>query len=243
MGQDRHFNDEQIEFVLDNVQHFSDSWTKTECENLRGDIKKRHEATKKDREYMEGELAHNLQVEEDKYVDEYYDSLEEHVDEEAKAERTHEVKVKFIQHKFWDGDWKHEIMKFREYRVVRFPRFWQSLFYFLGYSREDIWEEGTNKLFWKKASKKLTDGLFEKMKAYTHKGPKDKEYKKYQLLNFIEKNIKDLTSEEIEQYSFVQAKLFKWMSSLIEMRKDDIHKRREIKEKREGRKRSSYWRS
>ena len=85
--------------------------------------------------------------------------------------------------------------------------------------------------FGNKACKKLTDGLFEKMKAYTHKGPKDKEYKKYQLLNFIEKNIKDLTTEDIEQYSFVQSKLHRWMTTLIEMRKEDIHKRKEIKEK------------
>lgn len=149
MGQDRQFSQSQIEFVLDNVQHLCDSWTKTECENLKGDIKKRHLSTKKDKDYFEGELAHHLQAEEDKYIDEYFDSLEEHIDEEAKAERTHEVRLKFLQHKLCESDWKQQILNFREFRVVRFPRFWQSLFYFLGYTREEICEEGTNKLLWK----------------------------------------------------------------------------------------------
>lgn len=231
MGQDRAFTDEQKLFVLDNVLHFSNSWSRIENENLKVDIKNRLESTRKDKEYTEGELGHQLQAEEEKFVDDYYDSLDEPLEEEAKAERTPEVKFKFLQHKLCDGNWKQEILVFKNYRVVRFPRFWQSFFYFLGHTREEICEEGTNKLVWKKASKKLNDGIFEKMKSYTHVGPKDKEFKRYQLINFIEKNMKDVSVEDIEQYSFVQAKLYKWMTTLIEMRKDDINKRREIKEK------------
>ena len=66
---------------------------------------------------------------------------------------------------------------------------------------------------------------------YTHIGPKDKEYKKYQMLGFIENNLKELSYEEIEKYSFVQAKLFKWVTSIIEMRKENIIMRRDMKEK------------
>ena len=164
MGQDIQFTENQISFVLDNVQHFSDSWTKTEDNNLKIDIRKRYETNKRDREYTEGELGHALQEEEDKFIDEYFDSLEEPLEEEAKAERIGVIRLKFILHKVCDGDWKQEILRFRDYKVVRFPRFWQSLFYFLGYSREEICEEGTNKLFWKIASRKLNDGLFEKCK-------------------------------------------------------------------------------
>lgn len=115
--------------------------------------------------------------------------------------------------------------------MIKFSRFFQSFFYFLGYSREEVCEEGTNKLFWKIAKNKLNDGIFERMKNYTHTGPKDKEYKKYQLLNFIEKNIDGVNVEDIEQYSFVLSRLYKWMTTNIEMRKEDIQKRREIKEK------------
>lgn len=178
MGQDRPFSDTQREFVLDNVQNYSDTWTKIEKDNLKADIQKRLDTQKKDRDYYEGEAAQNLQAEEEKYIDDYFDSLEEPMEEEAKNEKIPELKVKFLEKKLCEGEWKDEILSFRNYKVVRFPRFWQTFFYFLGYTREEICEEGTNKLFWKKARTKLNEGIFERMKNYTYSGPKDKEYKR-----------------------------------------------------------------
>lgn len=84
MGKDIQFTQSQIDFALENVKHFSDSWTKIEYNNLKIDIRKRFESSKKDREYIEGELGHALQEEEDKFIDEYFDSLEEPIEEEAK---------------------------------------------------------------------------------------------------------------------------------------------------------------
>jgi len=69
------------------------------------------------------------------------------------------------------------------------------------------------------------------MKNYTHIGPKDKEYKRYQLINFIEKNIEGINIDDIEPYSYILSRLYKWVTNLIEMRKEDINKRRAIKEK------------
>ena len=37
--------------------------------------------------------------------------------------------------------------------------------------------------------------------------------------------------EDMEQYSWYLSKLYKWMTTMIEHRKEDIMKRREIKEK------------
>lgn len=231
MGQDRAFTDSQREFVLDSIQSFSDTWTRIENNNLRGDIQKRLDTFKKDKDYFDGEAAHNLAAEEEKFIDDYYDGLDDPVDEESKNERNPLLKLQFLQHKLCSDEWKKEILEFKNYRVVKFPRFWQSFFYFLGYSREEICEEGTNKLFWKKAKNKLNDGVFEKMKTYTHVGPKDKEYKRYQLLNFIEHNMDGISIEDIEQYSYVLSRLYKWLTTLIEMRKEDITKRKETKEK------------
>jgi len=95
MGQDRPFTDEQMQFVLDSVQHYSDTWTQTEINNLKADIVKRYETSIHDKEYEDGELAQTLQAEEEKFIDEYYDSLDEPVEEEEKVRR-----LPVLQHKF-----------------------------------------------------------------------------------------------------------------------------------------------
>lgn len=231
LGQDRAFTEEEKEFVLENIQYYCDHWTKIENQNLQKDIEKRYKTFVNDKEYFEGELANNLVAEEEKFIENFFDGLEEQLEGDAKADKIPEVRQKFILQKLCSEEWKKELIGFRDYSVIRFPRFLQSFFYFLGYSKEDICEEGTNKLFWKKAKNKINEGIFETMKQYSPFGPKSSEYKRYQLINFIERNIEGINIEDIEQYSYILSRLFKWMTTSIEMRKDDIMKRREIKEK------------
>lgn len=128
-------------------------------------------------------------------------------------------------------EFRKAVLEFKKFKVIKYGRFFQSLFYFLGYQREQICEEGTNRIWWKKAQKLLNDDLYEKLMTYTPVGPKEGEYKRYQLLNFVEKNIEGYTLEEMEQYSWYLSKLFKWVTTMVEHRKEDILKRREIKEK------------
>ena len=56
------------------------------------------------------------------------------------------------------------------------PRLWQSLFYLLGYQREQICLEGTNKLFWKNAKTVLDEGFIDRLVAYTPYGIKDQDF-------------------------------------------------------------------
>lgn len=44
--------------------------------------------------------------------------------------------------------------------MVKFPRVFQTVFYFLLYEREELCEDKTNKLEWKKAKKFLDDTFF-----------------------------------------------------------------------------------
>jgi hypothetical protein len=67
--------------------------------------------------------------------------------------------------------------------------------------------------------------------SYSPVGPKPENYKRYWLLNFIEKNIEDIEMETVESYSFALAKLYKWLKIALEVRKEDIMRRREIKKK------------
>lgn len=69
----------------------------------------------------------------------------------------------------------------------------QSLFYMLQYEREAICEKYTNKFFWKIAKHLVDDTFVQNLNAYRALGPKEEEYKKYQTLNFIEKNLEGVT--------------------------------------------------
>ena len=44
---------------------------------------------------------------------------------------------------------KQSFKIFREFTVIKYPRIWQSLFYLLKTTKEEICEIGTNKLKWK----------------------------------------------------------------------------------------------
>lgn len=68
-------------------------------------------------------------------------------------------------------------------------RVWQSVFYLLRYSREDICERDTNKIEWKKARLLVNHSFLEKLELYNPIGPKHDDYKVYQRLKFLEKNL------------------------------------------------------
>ncbi len=68
-------------------------------------------------------------------------------------------------------------------------RVFQSVFYLLGYEREQICERDTNKLEWKKAKQLIDQEFFKKLGEYNPYGPKEEEFKQYQKLKFIKRNI------------------------------------------------------
>lgn len=120
------------------------------------------------------------------------------------------------------------------------PRVFQTIFYLLGYNREDICERDTNKLEWKKARLVLLGGpngdgsdFFRRIGDFTPFGAKNDSFKAYQKLKFCRKNIKRFEEkpELVEEYSLPLAKLFKWILVSLDMRSADVTIRRELKEK------------
>jgi hypothetical protein len=57
------------------------------------------------------------------------------------------------------------------------PKTLQSIFYLLKYEREQICEEKTNKLWWKKAKELINEDFFMRLFKYQPIGPKEDEYK------------------------------------------------------------------
>ena len=59
-------------------------------------------------------------------------------------------------------------------------------------------------------------------------GPKEGEFKKYQTLNYIEKNIAGISPAEVDGFNMVAGRLFKWLQLAIESRKLDIVRRKAL---------------
>jgi hypothetical protein len=87
----------------------------------------------------------------------------------------------------------------------------------------------TNKIWWKIAKKQIGEEFLKKLMGYNPSGSKAGEYRRYHLLNFIERNIEGLVAEEVEQVSVLLAKLLKWLQLALLVRKEDIVKRKSLK--------------
>ena len=131
--------------------------------------------------------------------------------------------------------WKEKAMEFGKLYVVRFPRILQSLYYLLGNTREDICDTDTNKLSWKLARTQMMSGdkdsIYFKMNEYWPLGPKEAEHKEYQKLKFIQANIDQINEEEVDEYSMVLGKIFRWLLMALELRIEDVTNRKKGKEK------------
>lgn len=99
------------------------------------------------------------------------------------------------------------------------------------YSREDICEKGTNKFFWKKAKNFLNDEFLDRLANFNALGPKEEYLPRYTTINFVEKNIEGISTEEVDAYHLTLGKLFKWMLLAIKTRKEDIIRRKALKRK------------
>jgi len=119
------------------------------------------------------------------------------------------------------------VLNLRNYNVIKFPRVLQSVTYLLGYSREEICDRETNKLSFKKVREIIGDETFyQKMAEYKFAGPKTGDFRDYEKMGFLKKNL-DLTEEELEQYSITMFKLWQWAQMAIELRCEDVVSRRD----------------
>ena len=107
--------------------------------------------------------------------------------------------------------WKNDLFDLKKYRVIKMARVLQSAFYMLKYEREDICEENTNRLDWKKCKNLVNEDFLKKIKEYEPIGPKEDEYKEYQKVNFVHKFLTELTLEEVEGYSLALGQLYQYI--------------------------------
>jgi hypothetical protein len=121
--------------------------------------------------------------------------------------------------------------------VIKCARVLQTLSYILGYTREEVCERDTNKLSFKKVRELLSDEVFfQKMQEYKFSGPKTQDFRAYEKIAFLQKNMQAYEEEAVETYSMTMAKLFQWVNLAIELRIENVVSRRDaIEEKRHER--------
>jgi len=72
----------------------------------------------------------------------------------------------------------------------------------LNYSREEVCERDTNKLHFKKVRSILRENdFYEQMSNYKIQGTKNGDFREYERLAFMKKNLEKCSEEEVENYS------------------------------------------
>lgn len=174
----------------------------------------------------EGMIVHQRQVDRDKLRS----SAEARVSTPKGGDEAGETVVPTVKYyPLAPEQWKKRFLDLRQLSIIKNPRVLQSLFYFLGYTREQICERNTNSLDFKKAKELINEQLFQKIAAYNPQGQRDGEFKEYQKLSFIKKNL-EVEEEKVEEFSLVMVKILRWLLLAIELRVEDIVRRRDAVE-------------
>jgi hypothetical protein len=146
-----------------------------------------------------------------------------------------------VQEKYYPlapEQWKKPFLDLRQLSLIKNPRVLQTLFYLLSYTREQICERGTNSLDFKLAKELINEQLFQKMASYNPIGARDGEYKDYQKISFLKKNISECTDEAVEEFALVMSKILKWLQLVLDTRCEDVVRRRDAvevaRQEREG---------
>lgn len=134
--------------------------------------------------------------------------------------------------------WREKIRDLKQLYVMKYPKIFQALFYFLQFKPRDyVCERDTNKLDWKRGKSFINDDMFSKMGDYWPIGPKEMSFKEYEQLKFVQSCTAGISEEELEEYSVALCKLYKWLKLAIDVRVEDVKMRRgnkkRLKEKRE----------
>jgi hypothetical protein len=230
LGQDREFTEDQKKLVIDSIKQYKEVWELHEKGRLTEDRKLKEEEQERDGEFLDKEYS-RLQEDERRYIEEKVTAVTTEMDEDEKREKEDIFRCEFRVKQITEGLFREGILNLSKYNIVKMERIMQTLFYLLGYTREDLCEVGTNKLFWKKAREHWNEKLLEDFQNYTPLGPKDGEYKAYQKINFLEKNLDGLVDEDVRSYSLCLAELLNCLKDTLDVRKADIFRRKAYREK------------
>ena len=230
LGQDRALSDEQKRFALETAQKFKAAWEKFESKKLTLDRNQRVELAALDGEYFK-EHGDKLKEEEEQFIEDQIKGMEEEPeDDDARNLVAVKLRLQHLASLFKENEtMKARCELVKKYKVIKYGRMVQALFYFLGFQKELVTEEGTQKFFWKSAVTHMNEDFISKMMEYTPTGAKAQDFKKYQTINYIEKCLEGITAVQVDEFNTtVFGRLFTWLRFAIDSRKADIIRRKAL---------------
>ena len=152
-----------------------------------------------EKEWIEQTENVALAEEEEKYAEDGVNQKDNEgngfTDEDSKELYNRLMRLTFTSSLFKERkEWKSGLLALSTTTVLKNPRIMQTIFYLLGYTREQVCQEGSNKFFWKYAKKLVNEDFIDKLVDYTPFGLKTMKVKAYQTINFLDKNIDGMGS-------------------------------------------------
>ena len=238
LGQDRMFNEEEMKYIYDTAKLIRDSMANLEVKLLEKDRDLRIDYLNIERPLKDDYDIDRIQNDQDNAVKDYAASdefLNKNITDDLEKEIDFDVvKAKTIINMIYSTEMINLLNMFEKFEFVEYEKIFQNLFYFAKITGDQINEDDTHKLSWKK-SRKIWVSILEKIKNYDPIGPKPgqiiKEFKGDVILANLESfNEKE---EEISEYSFALLKLVSYVKEILKVRKSDIIRRYRAKKQKE----------
>lgn len=153
----------------------------------------------------EGIIVHQRQLDRDKLRSSAEARIGTPKNEDAESNGANKPSEKYYP--LAPEQWKKPFLDLRQLSLIKHSRVLQTLFYLLGYQRDQICERGTNCLDFKKAKELINEQLFQKLANYNPVGARDGEYKEYQKMTFLQSNLKGILELEVEDFALVLNKI------------------------------------
>jgi len=232
MGQEKVFNEEEKKYILDIAKLLRNSMENHEKELLEKDRNLRIEYLNIEKPIQNEWDEDRFEVEKDNAVKEYQASDEftnkNIVDEEEKEVDADMIRAKTIMNVIYNTEMINLLGTFEKFEFVQYEKLIQNLFYLARINGDEINEDYTHKLSWKK-SRKIWKTMIEKIRAYDPIGPRpekiDKIFKGDVILANLEEFMEKEKQEELTEYSYSLTKLVNYAIDILKVRKQDIIRR------------------
>ena len=114
------------------------------------------------------EHGDKIKDEEETFIEDSFNALEDEIpSDEAKQFMTIDFQLKYESKLFKENEeLQKKLESFKNYKVIKFGRFLQSLLYFLKFDKDQVVEKGTQKFFWKTAKHLVNQHFMERMGSY-----------------------------------------------------------------------------
>ena len=232
MGQEKVFNEEEKKYILDIAKLIKNSMENHEKTLLEKDRDLRME-------YLTIEKPIETEWDEDRFEAEKDNTIKEYqaseefgnkniTDEDEKEVDFDMMRAKTIMNVIYSTEMINLLGMFEKFEFVQYEKLIQNLFYFARINGEEINEDFTHKLSWKKG-RKIWKKMIELIKAYDPIGPRpekiDKIFKGDVILANLEEFMEKEKLDELTEYSFSLRTLVSYVIEILKVRKSDIIRR------------------